>query len=352
MRPLRDNLGLLCGAAMALAVHWAVAATYVAVSGGPRLQLLAFENLQPEYGSNQTLEPTLVAANHGAAPTPPATISWFLGTDAEPRRFDLDTVSQTSIEPGHRTKVLMTPKKIDESIDPGLYRLTAVWREPGGRVSERRSEPFRLRAERPELEPLADLVAQRLVRPAKLPIDQKLPFKAVVTNRGAEAQDVVVRVRAGRGVLFEKNIGTLSPGEVRLLPFEYKADRGGLRRFELEVDPDGSVPDLSRPNNRLVRNWLFEDPNRPQVGQAEPKEFAINFISYEDFQKLQSTHRHRYDQATVQKTDPTVSTRRPRPEAAPPAGSTAPADDRKAKPQPLPNEKPQTAEAFPKADDA
>lgn len=129
--------------------------------------------------------------------------------------------------------------------------------------------------------------------------------------------------------------GPLTAGQSVQFTQKVTLDKPGEHQVALVVDPDDLLSESDKTNNRRTGQFVWVSPDKEiEVGQTDISPVAINWISYDDFRKLQG-QREKFDQPAVQSAvtpDPKIE--------------QAPLDPTPPMPKPAPKQ-PQTVAAAP-----
>ncbi|MBI1373277.1 MAG: hypothetical protein GC159_11140 [Phycisphaera sp.] len=236
-------------------------------------------------------------------------------------------------------------KKVQVIVDPdddvieidetnNVASATVVWRSPTSSA-----------ADPPDLAVVGFEVPEPRVvgRPARAIVD--------VANLGGVASarsDVVLSIN-GKPLSAVRMEAWPRPGEVMRLEGEITVDEPGVHVVSATADPLEKVNDRDRSNNTQSRELEWKDlKQRTPVGQLDPSETSVNWISHEDYEKLLA-RKSKVEQAAVQKmVDPAPVKNAPL-DPTPPAPTTVaqlsqPTPPAPKQPEVEPTQTPKTAE--------
>ena len=154
--------------------------------------------------------------------------------------------------------------------------------------------------------PIPDLAALSLDVAQPRYVNQPVPMRVRLADLGAAVtQPIEVAVTLDGQPLLNTVINeSLSPGAVRDLTRQITVEQPGEHTLSVQVDPRELIDDADRTNNTITRIFTWQaDASKVPIGQIESEAVDVNWITYDDFQKL-IAERAKFDQAVVQKTAP------------------------------------------------
>ena len=131
----------------------------------------------------------------------------------------------------------------------------------------------------------------------------------------------------------------IAPGKVVQLSVPIQVDEPGRHEVTVVADATDQHEEPNEQNNVLSREFDFSNPDEIKVGDDNPEELALNWISYDDYQELIAP-KGDFDQAAYQMTvDPTPEAQQTPLDPTPPAPQQPPTEVTVApSEEPTPNE--------------